>query len=254
MSHSSSAESRPTLRIFLSCVSGEFGEHRRLLKADLSLPCVAVHEQADFVEGGGTLIEKLDAYIRTCDAVIHVVGRQPGFLLKPAEAAWLVSTYPDFLSRFGFLRDDLQATPLGLSYTQTEGWLALYHGRRCHKYRPRELLGNKPPAADPQQRHWDRMRSLGEDRGTFDDPQHLCRRVLRALHDMWPGQIPAPICRLPYRTLGELFIGRDPAVDRLREQFVRARPANGASNAATAPCTRRTIESARAPRNPLSPS
>jgi len=74
MSQSPSADSRPALRIFLSCVSSEFGEHRRHLKADLSLPDVAVHEQADFVEGGGTLIDKLDRYIQKCDAVTHVVG------------------------------------------------------------------------------------------------------------------------------------------------------------------------------------
>ncbi len=66
-------------QVFLSTVTDEFGPHRGLLKADLSLPRVKVQEQADLIQGAGKLLQTLDRYIRDdCDAVIHLVGSQPG--------------------------------------------------------------------------------------------------------------------------------------------------------------------------------
>lgn len=44
-------------QIFLSTTTSEFGSHRRMLKADLSLPWVKVQEQADMVQGGGKLLQ-----------------------------------------------------------------------------------------------------------------------------------------------------------------------------------------------------
>ena len=63
----------PMLRVFLSSVSKEFRAHREMLRGNLTLPDVKVQEQSDFIQGGGTLLEKLDAYIHNCDAVIHLV-------------------------------------------------------------------------------------------------------------------------------------------------------------------------------------
>ena len=54
------AETNLNRRIFLSCVTSEFGQHRASLKADLSLPRVKVQEQADLVQGGGKLLQTLD--------------------------------------------------------------------------------------------------------------------------------------------------------------------------------------------------
>lgn len=179
--------SRSTFLVFLSAVSNEFGQHRIMLKADLSLPRVKVQEQADLVQGGGKLLQTLDDYIRdSCDAVIHLVGREMGNALKPDEVRWFMETYPDFVQRFPFLTDDLQASPPGLTYTQMEAWLAVYHERRCHLYQPSDLHQHPLPEDHPQQRHWQRLKSLGEHRGTFDDAPHLCRLVLRDLHDILP--------------------------------------------------------------------
>jgi tetratricopeptide (TPR) repeat protein len=219
------ASENPDRQLFLSCVSKEFGAHRKLLKEDLSLPGVWVREQADFVQGGGSLLEKLDAYIRGCDAVIHLIGAQTGYAAKAAEVQWLLQRYPDFLARYPFLAEELNSPEPSLSYTQWEAWLALYHGCRCHIYRPRQFEAQPLPADHPQERHWDRLSTLGKDRGSFDDEQHLCRRVLRDLHDLWPREFPAPPCRLAYPALGELFIGREDFLADVRRRFDQARKA-----------------------------
>ena len=79
------AETKQNRRIFLSSVTGEFGEHRRMLKADLSLPRVKVQEQGELVQGEGKLLQTLDKYIREdCDAVIHLFGSEVGQPLRRA--------------------------------------------------------------------------------------------------------------------------------------------------------------------------
>jgi tetratricopeptide (TPR) repeat protein len=213
----------PLRQIFLSCVTDEFGAHRQLLKGDLSLPGVAVREQQDFVQGGGNLLEKLDRYLSQCDAVIHLVGEKTGHAAKRAEIDWLLAHYPQFLKKFPFLAAELHAAAPAVSYTQLEAWLALFHGRGCYIYRPASFDSRPLAAGDPQLVHWNHLRTLGKDRSTFDDEQHLCRRVLRDLNDLWPNTYPSSPCRLAYPTLGELFIGREEFVTNLRQRFEHVR-------------------------------
>ncbi|ADJ28834.1 tetratricopeptide TPR_2 repeat protein [Nitrosococcus watsonii C-113] len=188
------------------------------------LPQVKVQEQADLVQGGGKLLQTLDSYIHDhCNAVIHLVGREGGQPLKPDEVRWLLDTYGDFAERFPWLAPALHASPPTLTYTQMEAWLALYHRKRCHLYQPSTWDQNPLPAGHLQQRHWEWLKKLGEHRGTFDDGQHLCRRVLRDLHNLWPGEIPqhCPLS-LPYASLGTLFKGRKAFLQQLHTSLTKA--------------------------------
>ena len=65
-------------KVFLSCVTSEFGSSRALLTKDLRRAGVEVKVQEDFGSRGGTLLEALDDYIAKCDAVIHLVGERAG--------------------------------------------------------------------------------------------------------------------------------------------------------------------------------
>ncbi|MBM83306.1 MAG: hypothetical protein CMJ78_22320 [Planctomycetaceae bacterium] len=141
----------------------EFGAHRSMLKDDLSMPQVHVQEQSDFIQGGGKLLELLDSYIREhCEMVIHLVGSRTGSSVKLDEIRWLLETHPDFLERFEFLKDDCEAWPVTLSYTQIEAWLALYHGKRLQIYFPEKSDPALLPADNPQRRHWQRLTDRGE--------------------------------------------------------------------------------------------
>ena len=65
-------------KIFLSTVSDEFRAYRDQLRVDLTRPNVEVKVQEDFKDLGGDTLDKLDAYIEHCDAVVHLVGDMTG--------------------------------------------------------------------------------------------------------------------------------------------------------------------------------
>src|SRR5579864_974628 len=115
------------VRLFLSSVSDEFRSYRDLLRARLTRPNVAVHVQEDFIATGGDTLLKLDAYIATCDAVIHLVGDMTGAL---APAAALEALHPDLAERLPFLKVDAAQGKPSFSYTQWEAYLAAYHHKR----------------------------------------------------------------------------------------------------------------------------
>jgi len=83
-------ESRPVreplmMKIFLSAVSSQFRACRDALASDLRAVGAEVVVQEDFTQHGGTLLEKLEAYIATCDRVIALVGDAYGW--EPEETA-----------------------------------------------------------------------------------------------------------------------------------------------------------------------
>ena len=210
---------RKTLRrIFLSTVTSEFGEHRQMLKGDLSLPNVKVQEQSEFAQGPGKLLQTLDTYIRDhCDAVIHVIGTQRGAPIKQPEIHWLLEEYPNFLQKFPELAEDLGMSPPALSYTQIEAWLALYHGKACCIYRESQF--DDETLEHSQRKHWRRITERGEHYTLFDDTQHLCRQVLRDLYALFPNEIPYRPIILPFPPLGTLFKGRESSLQQLWESL-----------------------------------
>ena len=60
-----------SVRIFLSAVSDEFRDYRDQLRRDLTRQNVEVKVQ----DLGTVTLDKLDAYIAACDAVIHWSAR-----------------------------------------------------------------------------------------------------------------------------------------------------------------------------------
>src|SRR5262249_38185866 len=72
--------------------------------------------------------DKLDLYISTCDAIVHLVGDMTGAHAKPASTTWAITKYPDIVERLPPLREPIEHG-LGISYTQWEAWLALYHSK-----------------------------------------------------------------------------------------------------------------------------
>jgi len=114
-------------QIFLSTVSAEFRSYRDALRHDLERPNVTVKVQEDFIATGTETLDKLDEYIRQCDAIIHLVGDMTGALAQPTAVAAILQHYPDLADRLPVLSSFLDAGAPALSYTQWEAWLALYH-------------------------------------------------------------------------------------------------------------------------------
>jgi hypothetical protein len=212
------------MRVFISCVTKEFGGYRAELRAALTRHRdIDVKVQEDFGDGGGKLLEKLDDYIRACDAVIHLVGDGAGSRPEAPAVARLLATYPDLPSDLPPLAADLAADLCPLSYTQWEAVLALYHRRPCYIYFAHPDSQREPGWAatdadrDAQDAHRARLRALGEDRSeqTFDNADRLALRFFASFIEIdrrrapprmdpnrvyaWPGLSVTPAHRLADR-------------------------------------------------------
>src|SRR5262249_10213846 len=127
--------SAPSLRLFLSTVTSEFGPHRTLLKAVLVGPRLDVKEQNDFINLGKDTLAMLDEYTETCTGVIHLLGEATGAWPAPENVQALLDRRVGFTDRVPILKDVLSnGTPL--SYTQWEAYLALYHRKHLFLFQP----------------------------------------------------------------------------------------------------------------------
>src|SRR5215471_6974575 len=117
-----------SVKIFLSTVSDEFRAFRNFLRSDLTRHNVEVKIQEDFKDLGGETLDKLDVYIADCDAVVHLVGDMTGAYPNERGLSALLAKYPDLPAKLPPLGTALK-DGAGVSYTQWEAWLALYHGK-----------------------------------------------------------------------------------------------------------------------------
>ena len=115
------------IRIFLSTVSSEFRSYRDRLAEKLKRPNLSLHVQEDFIAAGTDTLDKLDDYIRECEAVVHLVGDMTGAMASRSAVAAITERYPDLATRFPPLAETLSTGTPALSYTQWEAFLALYH-------------------------------------------------------------------------------------------------------------------------------
>jgi len=63
------------MKIFISCVTSEFKICRDAIASDLRAMDAEVKIQEDFTTSGGTLLQKLEAYVSRCDTVIVLIGK-----------------------------------------------------------------------------------------------------------------------------------------------------------------------------------
>ena len=115
--------------LFISCVSNEFANYRDAIRRDLTRPNLDTKIQEDFIAYGGPTLEKLDDYIKHCDAVIHFCGDMTGAMANALSLQYINDTYKDFAVRFTQLHSVLEGKAQ-LSYTQWEAYLAAYFKKR----------------------------------------------------------------------------------------------------------------------------
>ena len=205
------------VRIFLATISAEFASYRDALRRDLDRPNVTAKEQEDFIATGTETLDKLDDYIRQCDAVIHLAGDMTGAWAQAPSLTLIKDRYPNLAERLPPLRPFLEPGAQALSYTQWEAWLALYHGK--------VLIIAVPEAGAPrdaryqlieeqrsqQQQHLARLAALERyPEIRFASADRLAVALLRSkLHDILAraGALKKPV-NLPLASIGGLFKGR----------------------------------------------
>jgi tetratricopeptide (TPR) repeat protein len=218
------------VRIFLSAVSSEFRSYRDRLAEKLVRPNLSVHVQEDFIAAGTETLDKLDDYIRECEAVVHLVGDMTGAMASSSADSAIKERYPDLAARLPPLTETLSTGAPALSYTQWEAFLALYHRKvliiatpaggapRDPKYRKIET------ESAAQHAHLQRLKSCHRyPEISFANSGDLIIEVLRSKLQDILQQVEAGSARkpnsLPYVSLRRLFKGRSEPLERLRQVF-----------------------------------
>ncbi|MBU6300868.1 MAG: DUF4062 domain-containing protein [Verrucomicrobia bacterium] len=159
----------PVLNVFLSAVTKELGSYRTEVAQALREKGLHVKVQEDFHTGPGTLLEKLDAYIQQCHAVVCLMGDRYG--AEPPDAERI---------KMGGQRH---------SYTQWEYLLARKRGKSIYVFRPASPETPRDPA-HPAELEPDELAILqsvfwqtqivdqGTDRTPFANQADLVRKVL----------------------------------------------------------------------------
>jgi len=173
--------------LFISAVSDEFLSYRESLRAALKRPNVDIHVQEDFISTGTETLDKLDAYITQCDAVIHLVGDMTGSWAPPATLQALRARYGDLADRLPPLKASLDSGQPPLSYTQWEAYLAIYHSKSlviatAEPATPRDAKHRvETDQQNAQRAHLERLRALGRNPEiNFANADRLAIQILRS--------------------------------------------------------------------------
>ena len=209
--------------VFLSAVSSEFRMERVQLENWLERKGLHVSSQEKFNQGGSTLWQKLHDEVARCQAVICVIGAEPGW----PSSGELPEGAPE------------------RSWTQWEFWLAWGEApwspprrdkvfvflpvdldQRMEKARTAASGDcNRLHALDLQQTYIDRVKNTNKHYSSFADADDLIKQCLVLDLPTLPRTKPS---NLKYATLGTLFKGRDQKLAELHSKLT-ARPSHAAS-------------------------
>ncbi len=213
------------VRLFLSCVSDEFGACRDALRHALTRPNVEVKVQEDFKALGGDTLSMLEAYVGQCEAVVHFVGEMTGSAPAASSVDDLLARRPGFeaaLAKKGMAREAIEA----LSYTQWEAWLAISFGRDLMIVQPAAGVDRGPRFAPTgasrawQAEHLKRLKAVNRYPGPpFTSADNLVAQIFAsAVIDALVKAAALPSRRprnLPFASLGSLFVGREKTLEDL---------------------------------------
>ena len=172
-------------RIFVSSVTAEHGLLRRTLDHYLTRADCDMVVQEAFSQSADDLVEKLADYIRSCDAVIHLVGGAAGAPASRRAVERFIAREPPFLACEPALRDAL-GDLTGVTYTQWEAFLALHYKVPLFVY---EAGGAQFDAS--QQRHRERLKSLaGRYPSTFVSEADFLGQLIGDLRKIIPALPP----------------------------------------------------------------
>jgi hypothetical protein len=223
------------VKLFLSCVTDEFGAYRDALWRALTRPNVEVKIQEDFEALGGDTLRMLETYIEQCEAVVHFVGDMAGSTPAATNIDDLLRRQPDLKARLaekGLRRDALKT----LTYTQWEAWLAIGFDKNLLIVEPAEGAPRGPNyapndasrAAQAQHLQW--LRAINRyPEPPFTSGDNLVAQIFgTAVIDALVKAAAKPRRKpsnLPLASLCDLFKGRDQTLKDLRAALASAKGA-----------------------------
>ena len=226
------------VKLFLSCVSDEFGDYRDALRSALTRLNVEIKIQEEFQNRGGDTLAMLEDYIESCDVVVHFAGEMAGSAPASSSVDDLLRRRPELAARLAEKGMDREALAR-LTYTQWEAWLAIgfnkdgaernlvivtpaFGVKRGAKFAPNDA------SRASQAEHLTRLKAIDfYPARLFTSADNLVARVfgsavLDALKKA--GSITKPR-NLPFASLGGLFAGRDEDLADLHTALLGAKGA-----------------------------
>jgi hypothetical protein len=196
------------------------------LRHKLTLPNVEVKIQEDFKSSGADTLRTLGDYVKECETVVHFVGDMAGSTPEPTTVEDLLARHPELEKRLaakGMGRDALKT----LTYTQWEAWLAVGFDTDLVIVVPAEGAARGPAyvktetSRASQTEHLNRLKAIDRyPEEPFSGVDSLVAQIfLSAVRKelIKAGTAPAHQPRnLPFASLGDLFKGRERAVEELR--------------------------------------
>jgi|GEM_PF-1649588 len=180
----------PSNRIFISAVTDEFeaanarfANLRTRLSGYLRRADCDVKTQEDFRQFSSGTLDKLDKYVSTCAAVLHLVGNVLGYVPDKREVEEFLAKNGGLLLKipeFEKERGDIFA----LSYTQWEAIIAMCRGIPLYVY----ATSHEDPR---QQKHLQRLRAMGRYAESFGSTEDLFGKLLGDLRSIIPS-LPSP--------------------------------------------------------------
>ncbi len=173
------------VRLFISCVSDEFGAYRDALRHALTRPNVEVKIQEDFQAPRGDTLHMLGDYIEQCEAVVHFVGDMAGSAPAASSVDDLLRRRPDVgvrLALKGLGRHALET----LTYTQWEAWLTIGLDKELLIVTPTPGVdrgtGHVPSdvSLESQARHLKRLKAIDRYPIAFTSADNLVATILES--------------------------------------------------------------------------
>ncbi len=208
-----------TCRVFISATSADLGSYRQAVKEVLLTNDIHPVEQTNFPPDFRSIEELLKAKISGCNAMVSLIGFVYG-----AEPA------------------DHPADKPRRSYTQMEFDIARSLGKPIYQFMAAEdcVFDASPVESDEVQAlqlaHRKSIKSGNARWEIFANREQLCGRIahIDAAMITTPGRLgprqPHPLS-LPYPSLGSLFKGREPFLQKIRENLLAKSRDNNAAYA-----------------------
>jgi hypothetical protein len=221
--------------VFVSCVSSEFKQTRRMLRDGLDQFHWKVFVQENLSERGKPTLQKVDEKIRRSRCVVHLLGQHPGTPVNDVSLHWLRNNFDQLATAFGGVLSPFLDDPAHtLTYTQWEFWLARLRGKEMFVFEPAPGLA-LPPVSPPdrgripavsQAAHKKMVRAAMHPQH-FDSDNgllHSVKNSLFASHDeRYTPPRPIDFSGYVKRKLHD-FSGRDWLMQRLDDWSIQARP------------------------------
>lgn len=169
----------PQLTLFLSTVTKDFDATvRDYCSSEIASSKVAIKTQ-EILKSSGETTRTLADTVEQTDAVMHLIGAEPGAFVPNEGIEAVFTKHPDLPTLAPWLAELLKAPDAAITYTQLEAYLALFYKKQVICFAPKSFLDAvRKDEGDPSQRaHLARLRARNMCPSSFETTDQLLAQL-----------------------------------------------------------------------------